>query len=108
MQVISRGSSKPTLMGNGLISVEWPPRVTENRSQSIFDSRNRSTVSRKLLQWNWMWNPMMSEPSIPWRISWCHGQMPYASGFGHGMCQKMATFASGRFSLINDGSRARW
>ena len=53
-------------------------------------------------------NPMMSEPSIPWSISWRHGQMPYASGFGHGMCQKMATFASGRFSLIIDGRRARW
>ena len=33
------------------------------------------------------------------RISFCHGQMPNASGFGHGMCQKRATLASGRFFL---------
>ncbi len=33
---------------------------------------------------------------MPSRISSCHGQIPNASKFGHGMCQKSAIRASGR------------
>ena len=47
-------SSKPTLIGKGLISAVCSPRRTANSSQLICDSRNLSTVSRKLLQKNCM------------------------------------------------------
>ena len=97
-----------TLIGNGLTRVTRWFRATEKCSQSIRASTTRSTVSRKLLQWNWVWNPTMSAPSIPSRISVCQGQMPNASALGHGMCQKSATWASGRFSLMRRGRRAKW
>ena len=42
---------------------------------------------------------MRSAPSRPSSTSPCHGQMPNASGFGHGMCQKTPTCASGRACL---------
>ena len=56
-------------------------------------SMKRSTVSRKLLQWNWVWKPMMVLPSSPSRISSFQGQMPKVSAFGHGMCQKVMMVA---------------
>ena len=95
----SRGSGA-TLMGNGLTTwcTRWP-RVTEKCSQSTRASMARSTVSRKLLQWYWVWKPIRSAPSMPCRISDCQGQMPKASKLGHGMCQKIATRASGRASF---------
>ena len=37
----------------------------------------------------------------------CQGQMPKASKFGHGMCQKIATRASGRASFTYCGSKAK-
>ena len=36
------------------------------------------------------------------------GQIPKASGLGQGMCQKIATRASGRSALIIAGSSAKW
>ena len=71
-------------------------------------SRKRSTVSRKLLQWNWVWKPRMVLPSSPSRISSRQGQMPKASGFGHGMCQKVRMVARGSRSRIMRGSSAKW
>ena len=38
-------------------------------------------------------------------MSLCHGQMPKASGFGHGMCQNSDTRASGRAVLRHDYRR---
>ena len=49
----------------------------------------RSTVSRKLLQWNCVWNPRMLLPSSPSSSSCRHGQIAKDSGLGHGMCQKV-------------------
>ena len=97
--VDASSGSGATLIGNGFTRVTRCPRVTEKCSQSTRHSMARSTVSRKLLQWYWVWNPMRSAPSMPWRISGCHGQMPKASKLGHGMCQKIATRASGRASF---------
>ena len=52
-------------------------------------SRKRSTLSMKLLQWNWMWKPTIELPSRPSRICSRHGQMLNTSELGQGMCQKV-------------------
>ncbi len=70
-------------------------------------STKRSTVSRKLLQWNWVWKPRMELPSRPSRISSFHGQMPKVSAFGQGMCQKVMIVALGSRSRIMRGARAK-
>ena len=44
---------------------------------------------------------------MPASSSGCQGQMPKASKFGHGMCQKIATRASGRSALMSAGSAAK-
>ncbi len=64
-------------------------------------------VSRKLLQWCWMWKPSRSFPSSPSRSSSAQGKIRKASLFGHGMCQNWITFKSGRASLSMRGSSAR-
>ena len=69
-------------------------------SRSVRDSSTRSTVERKLWQCSGIWKPIRSAPSSPSSNCACHGQMPNASGFGHGICQKIATRASGRAALI--------
>jgi hypothetical protein len=47
-------------------------------------------------------------PRRPWSSSSRQGQIANASGFGHGMCQKVMTVASGSLSRIIRGSRAKW
>ena len=44
-------------------------------------------------------------PSIPSRISLRHGQMPNASGFGHGMCQKVRMVARGSLLANHRGQQ---
>lgn len=44
------------------------------------------TVSRKLLQWDWVWNPNAAAPASM-KKSNRHRQMEMASGFGHGICR---------------------
>ena len=59
--------------------------------------------------WHIPWPNPEAYGICPWRQEILQGMLGSdIIGFGHGMCQKMATFASGRFSLINDGSRAKW
>src|SRR3972149_10050842 len=107
ISLLKGGGVKSTLIGKGFTMVVCPIRVTENRSQFTRHSRVLSTVSRKLLQWNWVWKPIMSAPNIPWSISRLHGHMLKASGFGHGMCQKRAIFALGCLSFMILGSMAK-
>src|SRR5579875_373183 len=95
-------------MGKGLTNVRCLRRFTANRSQSMRESRARSTVSRKLLQCDVIWKPIRSAPSNPSSNSLCQGQMPKASGLGQGMCQKIATRQYGAFSLIKRGNNAKW
>ena len=71
------------------------------------DSRKRSTLSMKLLQWSWMWKPRIELPSRPSRICSRHGQTLNTSEFGHGICQKVMIIASGSFSRISRGSSAK-
>ena len=52
-------------------------------------------------------NQIGAEQSVK-QVRAATGQMSNASGFGHGMCQKIATLASGLFSLIRRGSSAKW
>ena len=68
----------------------------------------RSTVSRKLLQWNCVWKPITELPSRPAMISSFHGQMPNISGFGQGMCQNVMMVAFGSFLRSMLGSSAKW
>ena len=51
-------ASGATLIGNGRTWVVCWPRTTVKCSQSMRPSIVRSTVSRKLLQWNWVWKPI--------------------------------------------------
>ena len=81
---------------------------TVNVSRSTRASSKRSTVSRKLLQWNWVWKPRMLLPEHPSSSSSRHGQMANASGLGQGMCQKVMIVASGSSSRIIRGSSAKW
>ena len=55
---------------------------------------HRSTVSRKLLQCGLGMEADQIGAQQAIEQSRCHGQMPNASGFGQGMCQKIATRAS--------------
>ena len=81
-------------MGCGRMRVELPFKTTLCRSRSIRASISRSTVSRKLLQWYWIWKESRSFPSKPSRISSCQGQTRNASRFGQGMCQNWRTIAT--------------
>src|SRR5438093_1714880 len=51
-------------MGNGFTTVRWSSRLTVKCSQSMRDSRVRSIVCRKLVQWDWIWKPMRSQQTI--------------------------------------------
>jgi phosphoketolase len=67
------GHGGPAVVGNTYLEGTYseiypnirPPRVTEKCSISTFASSERSTVSRKLLQWYWIWNESRSLPSRP-------------------------------------------
>ena len=52
-------------------------------------------------------NPIRSAPRRPSSNSACQGQIPKASGLGQGICQKIATRASGRSFLTRRGSKAK-
>ena len=65
-------------------------------------------MSRKLLQWYWVWKPRMLLPSRPASSSSRHGQIPNRSEFGHGMCQNVSTVARGSCCRISLGSSAKW
>ena len=65
-------------------SVLAPAARDGERSRSTRASRKRSTVSRKLLQWNWVWKPRMLLPSSPSSSSSRHGQMAKRLGVGPG------------------------
>jgi hypothetical protein len=77
-------------------------------SRSTRASRKRSTVSKKLLQWNCVWKPRIEEPSMPSSTSSRQGRMPKASGLGQGMCQKAMMVARGRRLRTMRGSSAKW
>src|SRR3989454_10724116 len=93
-------------MGYRFTAVTLPRYDTVNVSRSTRASSRRSTVSTKLLQWNWVWNPRMLEPSRPSSSSSPHGQIPNAYGLGHGMCQKAKIVAVGSAFWIILGSNA--
>ena len=65
-------------------------------------------MSKKLLQWNWVWKPRIVVPSIPSSTSSRQGRMPKDSGLGQGMCQKVMMVARGRRSRTMRGSSAKW
>src|SRR5439155_9576163 len=75
-------------MGNGFTTVRWFSRLTVKCSQSMRDSRVRSTVCRKLVQWDWIWKPMRSAPSRPSSNSRCHGQIAKGLRFRPGNVPK--------------------
>ena len=118
----SAGIPPPVLAGDApWAAIRWrsdrdgsgslPPKITES-SRSIRLSMNRSTASRKLLQWAWVWKPRIEAPRSPSMISSRQGQMPKVSAFGQGICQKvtMVAWAAGRGSCAagaRNGSPAR-
>jgi len=95
-------------MGYRLTDVSSRRYDTVNISRSTRASSCRSTVSTKLLQWNWVWNPRMLLPSSPSSNCSRQGQIANASGLGHGMCQKVMMVAFGNASRIIRGASAKW
>ena len=95
------GVGQSTLIGNGRTSVAWPPATHREASRGRRAPRGRGRRCRGSCCSGTACGSRAgrcAEQAVE-QLARCHGQMPNASGFGHGMCQKVTTVASGRRSL---------